>query len=283
MRALVLSGGASHGAFQAGVFEGLEEVGWEPDLICGSSVGAINGTAWASGMDSTDIRELWQNVTSNQVYSWRPLKDWLKPWTWNHIFDTSPLLDFLDENINFDDLYESDKTMFCYGTDVLSGNMMVFSSKLGKELKPVREKFEVRPLDLNSVMSSSALPIIFPWVDGVWDGSFQPHHPLKPAVQMGVDEIVVVHLCIGIEELGLPDGLAETAFRIVNLASTHQLVHDLRLLQVRNDEPPYRKIRTKVISPSKPIPYSKLNFDDFHQKMRAADHGYERTLEVFSS
>ena len=281
MKALVLSGGASHGAFQAGVFAGLEKVGWTPDLICGSSVGSINGTAWASGKGSDGIIDLWENVTSDQVYKWRPLKDWFKPWTWNHIFDTSPLMKFLEENINFDDLYESDQTVFCYGTDVLSGNMMVFSNRLGKELKPVRQKFEVRPLDLNSVMSSSALPIIFPWVDGVWDGSFQPHHPLKPAILMGAEEIVVVHLCTDLEKIALPDGLAETAFRIINLASTHQLIQDLRLLEARNHEPGYRKISTRVISPDDPFDYSKLNFDDASEKRNAVHHGYIKTLEIF--
>ena len=50
--AFVLSGGASLGAVQVGMALGLEEEGIRPDLIVGSSVGAINGAWMASGRDA---------------------------------------------------------------------------------------------------------------------------------------------------------------------------------------------------------------------------------------
>lgn len=46
--ALVLSGGASLGAVQAGMLHALYERGLAPDLIVGTSVGAINGAFIAS-------------------------------------------------------------------------------------------------------------------------------------------------------------------------------------------------------------------------------------------
>jgi len=42
--AFVLSGGASLGAVQAGMLQTLYERGVAPDLIVGTSVGALNGT-----------------------------------------------------------------------------------------------------------------------------------------------------------------------------------------------------------------------------------------------
>ena len=46
--AFVLSGGASLGAVQAGMLEALYERDVAPDLIVGSSVGALNGAFIAS-------------------------------------------------------------------------------------------------------------------------------------------------------------------------------------------------------------------------------------------
>ena len=44
-RGLVLSGGAAFGAFQIGVLEAAEEMGYTKwDLIAGASVGALNGS-----------------------------------------------------------------------------------------------------------------------------------------------------------------------------------------------------------------------------------------------
>lgn len=80
-RALVLSGGGGRGAYQAGVWAWLQEQGWKPDLISGSSVGAINGAAIASGMPAEQIRELWQSIDQGEVFRrrrWRNLVHWVK-------------------------------------------------------------------------------------------------------------------------------------------------------------------------------------------------------------
>jgi len=49
-RALILSGGGARGAYEIGVWKRLCEMSWRPDLICGTSVGAINGAAIAAGL-----------------------------------------------------------------------------------------------------------------------------------------------------------------------------------------------------------------------------------------
>lgn len=45
--AFVLSGGATLGALQVGMLQALEEVGLQPDLVVGTSVGALNGAVVA--------------------------------------------------------------------------------------------------------------------------------------------------------------------------------------------------------------------------------------------
>ncbi|MBL8330977.1 MAG: patatin-like phospholipase family protein [Rubrivivax sp.] len=53
--ALVLGSGGPRGYAHIGVLRVLEEAGITPDLIVGSSVGALIGTFWASGMTAAEI------------------------------------------------------------------------------------------------------------------------------------------------------------------------------------------------------------------------------------
>jgi predicted acylesterase/phospholipase RssA len=69
--AFVLSGGASLGAEQVGMLRALVERGIMPDLIVGSSVGAING-AWLAGRpDAAGVEELatiWRSIRRQDVF-----------------------------------------------------------------------------------------------------------------------------------------------------------------------------------------------------------------------
>jgi len=60
-KALVLSGGGGRGAYHIGVLEALVEHGWMedgqgPDIIAGTSIGAINAAALASGLKVTELK-----------------------------------------------------------------------------------------------------------------------------------------------------------------------------------------------------------------------------------
>lgn len=55
--AVVLGSGGPRGYAHIGVIKVLEEAGIQPDLIVGSSVGALVGAFWASGMNGPDIQK----------------------------------------------------------------------------------------------------------------------------------------------------------------------------------------------------------------------------------
>lgn len=75
--ALVLSGGASLGAVQVGMLKALTAHDVRPDLIVGTSVGAINGAFRASrpfDSDTVDeLAELWLGVSRGRVFPIEPL------------------------------------------------------------------------------------------------------------------------------------------------------------------------------------------------------------------
>lgn len=72
-KALVLSGGGARGAYHVGVIEALIEAGWMqdgrgPDIIAGTSIGAINAAALASGRTAAELRQLWLHMHTEDVH-----------------------------------------------------------------------------------------------------------------------------------------------------------------------------------------------------------------------
>jgi NTE family protein len=70
--ALVLQGGGSLGAYQAGVYEALSEAGIHPNWIAGMSIGAINAAIIAGNPpnDRVDrLRKFWTQATADGPWS----------------------------------------------------------------------------------------------------------------------------------------------------------------------------------------------------------------------
>ncbi|MBQ7245439.1 MAG: patatin-like phospholipase family protein [Firmicutes bacterium] len=65
--ALVLSGGGSRGAYQAGAWRALEELGIKFDMVVGVSVGAING-AMVVQNERQFSEDLWRRIEADKVF-----------------------------------------------------------------------------------------------------------------------------------------------------------------------------------------------------------------------
>lgn len=57
---LVLSGGAYRGVGQVGALKALLERGIKPDIICGTSSGALNAVLYANGYTPEEMLEIWE-------------------------------------------------------------------------------------------------------------------------------------------------------------------------------------------------------------------------------
>jgi predicted acylesterase/phospholipase RssA len=76
---LVLAGGGARGAYEAGIVEGLRRKAnvsdGQPlpciDVVCGTSIGALNGWFVATGQYS-QLASLWANIASEQVFAVKP-------------------------------------------------------------------------------------------------------------------------------------------------------------------------------------------------------------------
>lgn len=64
---LVLSGGAYRGMGQVGVLKALLERGIKPDIICGTSAGALNAALYASGYSPDEMYEMWKRESFGKL------------------------------------------------------------------------------------------------------------------------------------------------------------------------------------------------------------------------
>ena len=70
-RALVLSGGGSKGAYEAGFLKAFEEAGLSFDLVTGTSIGALNGALIVMNKREA-IDELWNTLDLEHVFNGVP-------------------------------------------------------------------------------------------------------------------------------------------------------------------------------------------------------------------
>src|SRR5580700_857855 len=72
--ALVLSGGAALGAYQAGAYAALEKFGARPNWIAGTGIGAINAAIIAGNLPherAPQLHRFWQEL-GRAVFPYRP-------------------------------------------------------------------------------------------------------------------------------------------------------------------------------------------------------------------
>ncbi|MBC7249252.1 MAG: patatin-like phospholipase family protein [Anaerolineae bacterium] len=203
-RALILSGGGGRGAYHCGVYEYLESVGWRPDILVGTSIGAINAAAIASGRTAAQLKELWLKLNTNKVQRLRT--DILNLDRWTYLLDTSPWRRSLLEDDWFDfDHINSDRapTLAIVTTDVWTGDITVFCNRPLAESRsggPRSKRIRCEPITLEHIMASCSIPVVYPWTsvggeeDTFWDGAVVSNTPLGTALRAGATDIVVVLL-----------------------------------------------------------------------------------------
>ncbi|TAA43777.1 patatin-like phospholipase family protein [Corallincola spongiicola] len=225
--ALLLTGGGARAAYQVGVLKAIASLyprnhAIPFPIICGTSAGAINGTALAcyASCFHLGIRKLewvWKNFRINQVYRtdlWGVFGHLLQNIMSNFqadyaykrpvsLLDNAPLrellefvLDFkrIDRNIINGALKALTVTASCY----TSGDSICFFQEGQNRAGWQRARRSGVPTIINPqhLMASSAIPGIFPSVRinqaYFGDGSVHQLAPLSPAVHLGADKLFVI-------------------------------------------------------------------------------------------
>lgn len=288
-KALILTGGGARGAFHIGVWKYLQEQRWVPDLICGTSIGAINAAAIGSGLSLTSLNRIWTTSHRTRIYRTKLLKSLgstlfrkpLKP-----LLDTAPLRELITEHLDLTALRQSPIDIIVTAVNVANGRLHLFNQ---------------HEIDIDHLMASSAMPILFPWQyiggEPYWDGGVMANTPLFTALHKEMDEIIVVLLSpVGHRDLPFPGTMSnglELVFehllsgsyqstRPVSTFSGQPLDWEHPSWQPRRDEgtPSGGRPVIRVIAPSRMLGFrSLLNFSS-RQAHRLLREGYQNARKM---
>ena len=189
-RALVLSGGGGRGAFQVGVLEYLESIGWKPDIIVGTSIGSMNAAVYAIGGIS-HLQKMWETIRTKDMHRfWR-----LKPWS--SLFDRAPWKRTLEKYAPEDQLAQIKMPLYMVATDITTGHPTVYTNSE----KPERNKglySKIPALKHEHLLASSSIPYVYAPIrvdeNSHWDGAVMYNSPLRPAIDAEAEEILMVLL-----------------------------------------------------------------------------------------
>lgn len=229
---LVLAGGAARGAYEVGVVQYIAEeiakaIGRDPplDIICGTSVGAINGCALAAYADYPRSRarrlvSAWRSLRIEDVllfsslhfmkfvrsaFGPQPTQAQVNEDRFGGLIDASGMERIIRHNIAFPRIEEHLRSGLLTGvttsaTHIATGNTVVFVGYGGEKLPRWSSDPKVVPrrvhLQLGHALSSAAIPLLFPSVrvDGEFycDGGLRQNVPLSPARHLGADGVLVI-------------------------------------------------------------------------------------------
>lgn len=254
--AYVLSGGASLGAVQVGMLLALTEAGITPDLIVGTSVGALNGGWVSSRCDVAGIGTLadtWRSVSRHDVFPARPLTALLGfMGRRRNLVPDSGLRQLLTRNLEFDRLEDAAIPLHVVATDLLSGADVLIS----------------RGDAVDAILASAAIPGIFPPVsiDGRdhIDGGVVNNSPLSHAIAVGADTVWVLPTGYACALRDAPKGALSMALHGFTLATNRQLAIDVERYETAAE--------LRVIPPPCPIRTTPV---DFSRASQLIERGYQ--------
>ena len=143
--ALILPGGGSKGAFEVGACKEIFKK-FTPDLIIGTSVGALNGVVLANGKDIKKnikkIEKIWQNA-SRKTFFPHNLKLFYKYHHAQSIYSHNGLLNQLKQNITVKNFEELNIPLYVNCTNMNTGKSKMF--KKGELIKPVLASCSLPP------------------------------------------------------------------------------------------------------------------------------------------
>jgi NTE family protein len=183
----VLSGGANLGSIHVGMLQGLLEAGVKPDIVVGTSIGAVNAAYIASdpSLEAVEqLRRLWCDVRARDIFPLSPVHNARALFRQGGFFSSHCWRKFLTERLPYRDFEETAVPLRIMATNFEDGRSVVLDKG------PVVE----------AVLASTALPGIFPphEIDGAYflDGAISDQLPLKVALEAGADTIYVMAVSV---------------------------------------------------------------------------------------
>jgi NTE family protein len=243
--AFVLSGGGSLGAVQVGMLQALAERDVHPDLLIGTSAGAVNAAFIAGhGTDLRALEELsaiWRGLRRQDVFPLDPVRHLLalvghRP----ALCSDRSLRRLIETHLPYLNLEDAAIPVHIVATDLLSGREVLLSEGDA----------------VSAVVASASIPGVLPAVlrNGLTlvDGGVADNAALSQAVALGADVVYVLPSGFACALEGPPTTALASAMQALSLLIEQRLIIDVA--DFRGDA------QLKVLPPLCPLAVSSADF-----------------------
>jgi len=221
--AFVLGGGGVRGAVQIGMLRALLESGIRPDLVVGTSIGAINGALVASDPTPAVIERLldaWTSPEANAVYGDSLFSQFTRiVKTKTHLNSPAPLRHLLERSLGADTRFED-----------LPVRLRVVAASIERAAEHV---FESGPL-IEAILASASVPGLLPPTrigdEHFIDGGIVNSIPISQAVDAGARTVFVLQVGRIETPLVAPRSAVDTARVAFEIARRHRYARDVATL-----------------------------------------------------
>jgi NTE family protein len=219
--AFVLGGGGVLGAHEVGMLQALSQAGIRPDVIVGTSVGAINGAFVAADPAGAAARldRLWQGDALQGAFSeslWGRAARLARSGT--HLHSIEPLRRMLAEMLPGDDFADLELPFQCVAASIEHARARWFSSG------PI----------VPAVLASCAVPGLLPPVEvggeHFFDGGLVDSIPVGRAVALGARTVYVLHVGRIERPLAVPRRPWEVGLVAFEIARRHRFHEEMAAL-----------------------------------------------------
>ena len=235
--ALVLGGGGLKGFAHIGVFKALKELGIEPTVVAGTSIGALIAAAYSRGMDISEMTDRARALKRRDLFRLNRMGMLLERQHSPAIYLEDPLRTVVKSVATDKRFDQLKRTLLVNTVDITRGSQIVWG------LPGLRD---VSVAD--AVYASCALPGFYPpgLVGGrlCVDGGVLDNLPVSIAGR-GMDAVIAVDT--GSSDLEPENDIATAGFASIYVRAATTMMHALQLAPFANwTRPPMILIRPKV-------------------------------------
>lgn len=226
--ALVLSGGGCRGYSHIGVLQVLQEAGLQPDLVVGSSSGALVGALYAAGVPVGRMASLGERLSANL------LRDWIFPRL--GIFGGGSIAKFIRTEVGERTLESLPLRFAAIATDLRNGDMVVLDR--GDVATAVQASGSVPGL-LEPVRLGGRMCV---------DGNLSSPVPVRAAKALGAGKVVAVDVTFPPTDADLKDPF-DALYQGFSILTRRIALEERRAADVVIEPaiPPYHDMSDEVI------------------------------------
>jgi NTE family protein len=267
----VLGGGGHLGAYEVGMLRALRAAGVTPDLVVGTSIGAINGALVAAdpvGHGIEALTELWSGVWEAELFGESVLGRLGRlARTRTHLHANEPLRRMLAAALPVQRIEQLAVPFQCVAASIERASEHWFTEG------PI----------VDAVLASAAVPGLLPPVEiggeHFLDGGLVHSIPVGRAVQLGARTVYVLHVGRVDQPLApptMPWEVASVAFEIARRHRFHREMQDL---------PAGVTAHVLPTGPAEPARYptlSQLRYRDFSRVRQRIEQAYRASAEYLA-